>query len=46
MWKQLFQARPTTKVDIWLAVGAIALGIVKLIDTVHQYKTEQETISQ
>ena len=45
MWKMLFQPRYTTKVDIWLAVGAIAIGIVKLADAVHQYKTEQEALN-
>jgi hypothetical protein len=45
MWKQLFQSRATTKADIWLAVGAVALGILKLVDTVHQYKIEQAEIT-
>jgi hypothetical protein len=45
MWKQLFQSRATTKADIWLGVGGLAFAIIKLLDTVHQYKTEQMALT-
>lgn len=41
MFKSFMTPRATTRTDIALAVGAVLMAIVKVVDTTATYKAEQ-----
>lgn len=43
MLKGIFGSRPANKMDIVLAAGAAVMAVVGLLNTVHEYKSEQNT---
>jgi len=42
MFRSMFTKRPTTKVDVLMAVAAAVAAVWKASDTLKDYKAEQE----